>query len=214
MIKIAGKRTISEWESLSEKLHDGFSVEHWEEALKFFDDRIEERYLKPVRYIRGDGNHNNLQGSGFAICTLLCALIENLETFYKGINFNNSASGQYEYSNRCSKKLFTDFLKTKMPFKTFFEGSPALADSFYTGVRCSLLHDASTCDGWVINIEEHDIIIIKGNKKILHRSLFMSGIEKYIKNYKRLLMHSENSDLREAFIRKFNGICKAAKTGM
>lgn len=211
MIKIAGKRTVSEWDSLSKKLIGKFSVEPWEEALKFFDDRIEERYLNPIRHIRGNGNHDNLRGSGFAICTLLCALIENLETFYEGINFNSSSPGQYEYGNGCSKKLFTDFLKTKKPFKDFFENNSALADSFYIGVRCSLLHDASTCDGWVINIEEHEIIVVKGNKKILNRSLFMAGMENYINSYKLLLMNPDNNDLREAFVRKFNGICNAVK---
>ncbi|EJE0684406.1 hypothetical protein NJB38_004781, partial [Salmonella enterica] len=71
--------------------------------------------------------------------------------------------------------------------------------------------DASTCDGWVINIEEHEIIIVRDGKRILHRSLFMAGIIHYINEYKALLMQPENDELRSAFIRKFDGICKAAK---
>ena len=210
MIKIAGKKTISEWADLSGSLVGVFSESHWKEALCFFDDRIEERYLIPARNVRGNGEHNNLRGAGFAICTLLCALIENLETFHQGINFKSSNPREYEYSHGHSKRLFTDFLKTKSPFKYFFENSPALADDFYTGVRCSLLHDASTCNGWVINIEESNMITIKDNKKILHRSLFISGIEQYIIDYKNALMQPDNNELREAFVRKFNGICEAA----
>ncbi len=211
MIKIACKRTVSDWESLSGSLVGEFSESNWGEALHFFEDRINERYLNPIENIRGVGGHNNLLGAGFAICTLLCALIENLETFHRGINFKRSQPGEYEYGNGCSKKLFTDFLKTKAPFKYFFENDPNLADSFYIGVRCSLLHDASTCDGWVINIEEHEIISVRDGKRILHRSLFMAGIIHYINEYKALLMQPENDELRSAFIRKFDGICKAAK---
>lgn len=211
MTKIAGNMTITDWEALSEKLVGDFSKEFWENALHLFDARINERYLAPVRNIRGDGQHNNLRGAGFAICTLLCALIENMETFHRGINFKVPPKNQYEYGFGHSKEFFTDFLKTKPPFKEFFEQSPLLADSFYTGVRCSLLHDASTCDGWVINIEGHEMITVNGGKKILNRSLFISAIEQYVMDYKLQLLLPERNDLREAFVRKFNGICDAAK---
>lgn len=39
----------------------------------------------------------------------------------------------------------------------------------------------------------------------------MAGIIQYINEYKILLMQPENDELRSAFIRKFDGICKAAK---
>ncbi|EIX9025407.1 hypothetical protein MLE08_001554 [Klebsiella aerogenes] len=209
-VKIAGKKTVSEWNALSAKLkHDPTELD-WNHAIQFFDERINERYLEPVERIRGDGETGNLKGAGFAICTLLCALVENLETFYRGINFKPKPQGAYEYGNGCSRTLFTDFLKTKEPFINYFGGNDELANSFYTGVRCSLLHDASTCDGWVINITGCETVSVNNGKKILHRSLFMSDIRKYIGDYRNLLLQPGNQELKDAFIRKFDGICAAA----
>ncbi|MER3146618.1 hypothetical protein [Salmonella enterica] len=208
--KIAGERTISEWIALSTKLKSNPTEEDWKHAVQFFDDRINERYLEPVERIRGDGTTNNLKGAGFAICTLLCALVENLETFYRGINFKVNPQGMYEYGNGCSRTLFTDFLKSKSPFDEYFGNETALANSFYSGVRCSLLHDASTCDGWVINIREHKTVLVNKKRKTLNRSLFMSDIMEYIKNYKASLLQPGNKELKDAFIRKFDGICATA----
>ena len=209
-VKIAGKRTVSEWNILSAKLKQNPIIKDWEHAVQFFDDRINERYLNPVERIRGYGATSNLKGAGFAICTLLCALVENLETFYCGVNFKLNPKGQYEYGVGCSKKLFTDFLKLRSPFSQYFGNNNGLANSFYSGVRCSLLHDASTCDGWVINITETETVSTNNGKKILNRSLFISDIREYIQNYKALLLQPENQNLKDAFIRKFDGICAAA----
>lgn len=209
-VKIAGKRTVSQWNALSDKLKNNPTEKDWEYAVQFFDERINERYLEPAERIKGDGTISNLKGAGFAICTLMCALVENLETFYRGINFKPKPQGVYEYGHGCSRALFTDFLKSKLPFSKYFGVDDALANSFYTGVRCSLLHDASTCDGWVINITEHETISVNNGKKILNRSLFMSDIREYIRDYRNLLLQPGNQELKDAFIRKFDGICAAA----
>lgn len=42
-VKIAGKRTVSEWNALSDKLKNNPTEKDWEYAVQFFDERINER---------------------------------------------------------------------------------------------------------------------------------------------------------------------------
>lgn len=213
MVRIAGNKTVSQWTELRARLVDGFSHKDWIEALYFFDERINGRYLEPIDCIESSKIGKELKGVGFAICTLICALIETLETFHSGMNYKKQpAQGNlYEYSHGKSRELFTKFLNTKSPFSVYFRRYNGLADDFYTGVRCSLLHDASTCDGWVINVREKETIVIRNGEKILNKRSFMKDIRQYIQEYKNSLMEPDNQNLREAFIRKFDGICEASQ---
>lgn len=213
MVRIAGRRTVTQWFELRARLVNNFSHEGWVEALNFFDDRINERYLEPIRCIADSEVGQGLKGAGFAICTLICALIEALETFHSGKNYkkNPEPGNPYEYSHSKSKKHFINFIKTKSHLNIYFRDNNELAVSFYSGIRCSLLHDASTCDGWVINTREKQTIVIRGEEKILNRRLFIKDIKQYIQEYKTSLMEPDNQDLRDAFIRKFDGICVASQ---
>lgn len=213
MVRIAGRRTVTQWFELRARLVNDFSHEDWIEALNFFDERINERYLNPINCIEDSKTGRGLKGAGFAVCTLICALIETLETFHSGKSFKKTPDPEnpYEYGHRKSKEHFTNFIKTKFPLSIHFEGDNDLADHFYSGVRCSLLHDASTCDGWVINTREKQTIVIRGEEKILNRRLFIKDIKQYIQEYKTSLMEPDNQDLRDAFIRKFDGICVASQ---
>ncbi|EDT7312266.1 hypothetical protein XE98_000999 [Salmonella enterica subsp. enterica] len=213
MVRIAGRKTVTQWFELRARLVNDFSHEDWIEALNFFDERINERYLNPISCIEDSKIGRGLKGAGFAVCTLICALIETLETFHSGKSFKKTPDPEnlYEYGHRKSKEHFTNFIKTKSPLSLHFEDDNDLADDFYSGVRCSLLHDASTCDGWVINTREKQTIVIRGEEKILNRRLFIKDIKQYIQEYKTSLMEPDNQNLRDAFVRKFDGICVASQ---
>lgn len=213
MVRIAGRKTVTQWFELRARLVNDFSHEDWIEALNFFDERINERYLNPISCIEDSKIGRGLKGAGFAVCTLICALIETLETFHSGKSFKKTPDPEnlYEYGHRKSKEHFTNFIKTKSPLSLHFEDDNDLADDFYSGVRCSLLHDASTCDGWVINTREKQTIVIRGEEKILNRRLFIKDIKQYIQEYKTSLMEPDNQHLRDAFVRKFDGICVASQ---
>ena len=97
-----------------------------------------------------------------------------------------------------------NFLCTKAPFRTYFDQE--LAEDFYANVRCALLHEAMTRNGWVIRIDTDRLITIDGDKKTLNRVIFLKNIEVYIQNYKREVFLS--CDRKNAFIRKMKCICQ------
>ena len=203
-ICIAGNKTIADWHELKQKLQTKkFDESAWDQAKSLFDLRLQRRYFDPIEAIRAKSSDGSPQGEGFAICTLICSLIEAIETFYQGTNFSIKPSKPYEYGFGSSRSIFRNFLTKRKPFDSYFDES--LADDFYHNVRCALLHEACTRSGWVINIRGSESISIKGKAKSLNRSLFVSDLKECIKLYKEQLYKS--SSLREAFVRKFDGIC-------
>ena len=207
-VEIAGTKTSADWDVLRPRLmSEPFDEEAWNQAKEFLDLRLEHRYFKPIDAIRSYGNANKLKGEGFAICTLLCSVIEAIETFYEGINFALKPQNKFEYGFGESRIIYTNFLTQRAPFSEYFDAE--LATDFYSNVRCSLLHEACTRNGWKINIREHNTITITKEIKTINRSLFVADLKKCITTYEESLL--KDSDLREAFVRKFDGICKNSK---
>lgn len=205
MTQIAKNFTNEQWLSLEEKIREDFSnKELWTEAFGVFESRLNERYLTPARIIE---KNNSFSGAGFAIATILCSLIEALETFYEGVCYkhNNPNRDNYEYGIGESKRLFTNFLCTKEPFNSLF--TTELADDFYSNVRCALLHEAMTRNRWVIKVDTNTLINnTEGKSKILNRRIFLESIKSYIQNYKEELFSDDAR--KNAFIRKMNCICQ------
>jgi hypothetical protein len=55
--------------------------------------------------------------------------------------------GPYEYSS--SSDIFVSFLVNRTPFSSDFKTEDTARD-FYEGVRCGLLHEARTKNGWTV----------------------------------------------------------------
>lgn len=202
-ICIAGNRTISDWNTLRPKLvQKSFDQQSWDDAKAFLDLRLEHRYFNAIEAIRSQYS-NKLKGEGFAICTLICSLIEAVETFYQGTNFSTRPSNRYEYGFGQSKKIYQDFLTKRAPFSSYFD--KRLATDFYLNVRCALLHEACTRNNWVINIRNHQSVTINREQKAINRSLFVSDLKVCVNLYKDEL--NSSPELQKAFIRKFDGIC-------
>ena len=81
---------------------------------------------------------------------------------------------------------------------------------FYRYVRCGLLHETQTKNGWKISANETNTSI-KG--KTINRNLFQKDIETLMENYKNAITKGEDLDgikvskLRENFKVKFKNIC-------
>ena len=81
---------------------------------------------------------------------------------------------------------------------------------FFKSVRCGLLHETQTKNGWKIWADGPDKSI---DKKIIYRNNFQKDIESIIENYKEAIINgsdfdgTENKVLRDNFISKFNHIC-------
>jgi hypothetical protein len=198
-IKIAENLTVGDWLDLKERLEEDMQNNAlWEDAISFFDKRLSSRYLKPIKAIE---NNSSIDGEGFSIMAILCSMIEALESFYQGRTYRKASKEQpldekAEYYK--SQPLFESFLTNREPFNSKFSENN-LAKEFYENVRCAILHEAATRNGWIVRIDTDKLIVKQGGKIVINRALFVQEIEAYIKRYKEELM--QNTDLKHAYIR-------------
>jgi len=180
VVKIAGNLTAKDWHSLESRIRNDFSnIELWNQALDMFELRLNERYIKPAEEIQ---NNLSASGEGFAITTLLCSLIEALETFHEGMCYKfEKPRMNTEYGNGKSQLLYVQFLSKRKPFSEVF--NEELAKDFYKNVRCSLLHEAMTKNGWKIRINTDVLIEQTAESKVLNRDYMLKYFKKYIFNY-------------------------------
>lgn len=202
--KIAGKRTVKDWQELKKTLVPGADPKLWENAFQsFFEVRISTRYLKPVEILRASRTSN---GEGFSILAIHCSMVEFLESTLQGISYRHRRNcdpplSKDEYSQ--SGIIFTTFLSKRPPFCRTFDAS--LAADFYTGVRCALLHEARTRDGWTVKAKGPDIVTVSGGQKVVYRNNFHEALLEFIEWYNGQL--PSDRALQEAFIRKFDSLC-------
>ena len=106
----------------------------WGKAIKFFEKRINERYVQPIDVLITAEKELKATDKkfGFTIMSIDCLLIETLQSFREGVT---DSSGQ-------SKELFVRFLRQSSSFSPHFNKKQA--EEFYKKVRCNLLHQAQT----------------------------------------------------------------------
>jgi len=100
----------------------------------FLQERFTERYIRPLR-----GNPD--MKHGFCTMAISCLMIEALESFWKGWadTRQKSQDAFCFFFQRCEDKGLELGIFSR------------LADDFYKGVRCSMLHQAETTKGWRIH---------------------------------------------------------------
>ena len=201
-VKIAGDKTTYDWELLKARL-EANEPNAWNEAYSdFYLERLKLRYLNPIYLLRDGGKY---EGEGFAIAAIQCSLIEYLESTEQGLNYRWASDindlGEYEYNS--SQKIFISFLSKRKPFSTYF--NRAYANDFYVGVRCGLLHEARTKNGWIIKAKHKESKLADVSAKILYRDCFQDALLNYIQNYGVRLLNSV--ELQSALIRKFDSLC-------
>lgn len=149
--------------------------------------RFTERYLDPV----SSGKKN-----GFAIMAICCLAIEALESFYQG--WENTYPPKSKYA-------FRKFFEREKDFSLFFPWS----DDFYHHIRCGILHQAETRDGWRIR----NGILLDLPKKSINASHFLEALKGSLKAYCKKLKESDwNSELWKNAIRKLDAICNNCET--
>ncbi|MES9852798.1 MAG: hypothetical protein ABW170_13340 [Candidatus Thiodiazotropha sp. L084R] len=205
MVDIAGNKTDTDWKLLESQIRNDFNnVDLWNQALDIFELRLNERYINPAEIIQ---NNLSVTGEGFSIITLLCSLIEALETFHEGKCYKyEKPRTNTEYGNGKSQSLFVKFLTKRQPFSNIFDEE--LAKDFYKNIRCALLHEAMTKNGWTIRIDTDVLVERIGDGKVLNRFYMLEYFKQYIKGYRENILCSKKR--KNAFIRKMNCICKNA----
>ncbi|WP_114217099.1 hypothetical protein [Ochrobactrum sp. 3-3] len=199
---IAGKLTADDWRAFKASLVVGGGSTLWATAFEdYFRQRLHLRYLRPIELLQSNGTW---EGEGFSIVSIQCALIEFLAATRKGENYRHLKRGEtlgpHEYNR--SGDLFRKFLTTVKPFDTWFtEGAAA---DFYASVRCALLHEARTKNGWRIWVTGS--VPVDTAKKTVFRDTLQRTILDYVESYGKALLTDQ--PLQEAFVRKFDNLAK------
>ena len=165
--------------------------------------RLNLRYFNPIRILQENGT---FEGEGFSIMAILCTLVEFLESTFRGLRYRFVTKKRelepFEYN--VSSDIFVGFLSKRIPFSDHFDESLAL--EFYKNVRCGLLHEAHTKGGWTIWAKSYNGALIERDRKTVYRDNFREAFDTCITDYGKRL--SFERELQEAFIRKFDFICK------
>jgi hypothetical protein len=214
---IAGSLSADDWWMLRKKLSPGSDSALWKRAFEdYYRQRLSLRYFEPIEALQDWGP---LRGEGFSIVAIQCTLIEFLASTIEGKNYRQRPKngepplGVYEYSN--SGDMFVRFLSEQNPFKKFFDRNAAR--DFYENVRCPLLHEARTKNGWKISALLPDPGIspdqksqlslpIDPNQKIIFRDNLQSLFRQFVDEYGAKVISDVN--LQAAFIRKFDNLAK------
>jgi hypothetical protein len=201
---LSGSKTVTDWLAARESLNSYSGDVAWAKVYQdYFRDRLELRYLKPIRILQ---THGSLRGEGFAIVAIQCSLIEFLESTVQGTKYrylrHNERLRDHEYSS--SGDVFVKFLCERDPFKSHFD--KALAEDFYKNVRCGVLHEARTRNGWRVWAGGVDSPMISREQKVIYRDGLQAGLLSFIDWYGNALL--ERVEFRDAFIRKFDDLCE------
>ena len=200
---VAGWKSDKDWLALRPRLVAGADNDTWKAVFEdYFRPRLALRYLDPTKVLQDNGT---FQGEGFSIAAIQCTLIEFLESTRQGLKYrylrNGEQLGPNEYSS--SKSIFVAFLRTREPFSNTFDNISAV--DFYAGVRCGLLHEAQTKNGWKIWAKGPDGIVADVKERIVYRDNFQSALLSYVESYKDILLL--DAEIQSAFVRKFDSLC-------
>lgn len=147
-----------------------------ERIATFILERFSERYIKPLR---------TPETHGFCIMAICCLMIEALESFWQG----------WTNTKGCSKKAFISFFKRcqEQELDIDIREFSSLAEDFYENVRCGILHQAETTNGWRIS-RERDGKLFERTTKTINAELFLDQIEEALNRYCQTLRDSDWDD--------------------
>lgn len=208
--KIAGGKTARDWCAFRDEfnLPENPCPEIWARAFdEYLYPRLKTRYLHPIEAIK---KIDKAEGEGFSMMAILCTLVEFLESTIQGRKYvkrkgqerEDDLALRNEYS--WSGGIFKSLLTNRHPFCNHFD--QASATSFYDEIRCGLLHEARTKNGWKILAASKDQSIIDSANQIIYRNDFQEALEEFIAWYRNELQ--TNQQFQEAFVRKFDHLCE------
>jgi hypothetical protein len=160
-----------------------------EKLIEFIDHRFTNRYLK----------HLNRIDSGFLKMAICCLTIEALESFIQGKE-NTKKKG-------AGLKVFKAFFRRE---KDNFPNFEKITSTFYSGVRCGILHQAETTEAWRIR---RDGELLDIDDRCINANEFVKALENSLKNY-IIRLQEENLDtlLWKNALKKLKTIWKNCET--
>ncbi len=140
------------------------------------------RYIKPFEFtsknkitVQATGKKHDeyslLYKNGFSIMANCCLLIETFEAFYRG----------WKTTKHKSKDAFLKFFNRDSNFTEFSTGT--LPQDFYYDIRCGILHQGETRNGWTITRKDPTSIA----DKRINATIFLENLHQSLKDYKEEL---------------------------
>lgn len=137
----------------------------------FVYNRFAERYIDPFEKQSRQSKH------GFSLMAVNCLMIEALTSFRQGYRDTKGKSDQ------CFKEFFQEaegFLEFR---EVWFE--------FYRNIRCGILHQAESTEGWTIR---RCGPLFDKTKLIVNATEFMSRLKEHLKDYQAELEQADWED--------------------
>ena len=174
-----------DWATLRTQIRDKQKLqEEWEYVIQMFHNRVIDRYFSPIDFLLSSKEKS--KGEGFSILTIECALIEFIASTVNGMVFNFDGTKRKSYLYTNSSKWYIRFLNEAYIFEGYFFGINNFikAHEFYKDVRCALIHEAQTRNGWTVSIynknkEEDKKNEILFENKVIYRTALNSALKKY-----------------------------------
>jgi hypothetical protein len=130
-----------------------------EKIIEFTRSRFTERYITPLR-CDPELKH------GFCTMAICCLMIETLESFWRG----------WDNSRNQSELAFCSFFDRTQNLNAF----DGYVTDFYRNVRCGILHQAETMNGWRIR---RDGPLFDVQTKTINATLFHNEMETCLNYY-------------------------------
>ncbi len=184
---------------LVEEFAEYFRTKDRKKLADFIYLRFYGRYLKPFDFPSEDYKTN--YKNGFALMTSCCLLIETYVSF---------AIKDYRNTDRKSRECFGYFFTTEKRFSEFATGGlkaggkiankkdGGTPNDFYDNVRCGILHNAETKNGWTITRDERKPYFDLTTKAI-NATRFAGRLKAVLTDYRKKLIES-NFDTDEIWI--------------
>lgn len=154
-----------------------------EKIIEFIRLRFTERYITPLR-------RDPKLKHGFCTMAICCLMIETLESFWRG--WDNSRN------------------RSELAFCSFFDRNENLwvfngyVTDFYKNIRCGILHQAETLNGWHIR---RDCPLFDNQTKTINATLFHKEMSVCVNFYcETLKQENWNSDTWKNFRKKMKAI--------
>jgi hypothetical protein len=124
-----------------------------EKLADCINDRLYGRYLKPFDYDAED--YKKEYKDGFVMMASCCLLVETYVSF-----INKALKDTRGKTPHCFKYFFANVYR----FNMFNDNG--VPHDFYVNVRCGILHNAETRNGWVITRDKDKPVFDKDRKEI------------------------------------------------
>jgi len=147
----------------------------WAKAVRILGDRLNGRYLEPIKSMREQKDPAIRESCGFTVVAIDCLLIETLGQFYHGFD---------ETPGRNDKKLnpqglfhgdfYVQFLQDIGTLATDFD-TDEKRKLFYKHFRCGILHQAQTKKKSRVRIDEPEMVKFPAMRRTELRQTSLAG---------------------------------------